>query len=80
MVRMGREIMDVFRVRSDGGEELLASKLSSQEIDGIRERFCYTKSLGPSVKIVVKPAAKLDLEFSIIAAGQELDTAEELTR
>ena len=70
--------MDVFIVRFDGVEELLASGLSSVETDEVREWFCYTKPLGPSVKIAVGPARSA-LGFSVVATGQELDIADRRT-
>ncbi len=67
--------MDVFIIRSDGGEELLASGLSSAEIDALREWFCYTKPLGQSMKIAVRPAHKHS-GFSVVTAGNEPDSAD----
>jgi hypothetical protein len=68
--------MDVFRVRSDGAEELLASGLSSKEIAALREWFCYTKPLGHGVKIAVRSGPNSGSEFSVIASGHEPDAAE----
>jgi hypothetical protein len=68
--------MDVFSVRADGGEELLASGLSSKEIEAVRDWFRYTKPLGQSMKIAVRDGPKSDSEFSVISAGHEPDTAE----
>jgi hypothetical protein len=66
--------VDVFRIRSDGREELLASGLSSEEIDEVREWFCNTKPLGPSMKIVMRSAPTSG--FSVFTAGSRPDTTE----
>ena len=68
--------MDVFRVRSDGAEELLASELSAEEVDALREWFCYTKPLGHGMKIAVRSAPKSGSGFSVVTAGQVPDTDE----
>jgi hypothetical protein len=71
-----RGTMDVFKVASDGGEELLASGLSSKEIADLRDWFCYTKPLGHGMKIAVRPAPQSGGGFSLVTAGQQLDCAE----
>jgi len=68
--------MDVFRVRSDGAEDLLASGLSSEETDELREWFCYTKPMGHSMKIVARPTPGGDSVFSLVTAGYEPDAPE----
>ena len=68
--------MDVFRIRSNGEEELLASGLSSEEVDAVWEWFCNTKPLGPSMKIAMRPVPPSECVFSVVTAGNEPDSAE----
>ena len=78
--------MDVFKVRSDGAEDLLASGLSSGETDELREWFCYTKPMDRSMKIVARSTPQGVSIFSVVTAGYETDASEkcssdlELTR
>jgi hypothetical protein len=68
--------MEVFRVRSDGAEELLASGLTSEETGDIREWFCYTKPMDRGMKIVARPMPGGDSVFSVVTAGYEPDVPE----
>jgi hypothetical protein len=68
--------VDVFKVRSDGGEELLASGLGSEETAALREWFCYTKPLGQGIKIEARAVPDLDSGFSVVTAGHQPDAAE----
>lgn len=68
--------MDVFRVRSDGAEDLLASGLSSEETGDLREWFCYTKPMERSMKIVARAMPGGDSVFSVVTAGCEPDAPE----
>ena len=66
---MRRRTVDVFRVGFNGSEELLASGLSSEEVDEIREWFCYTKPMERSMRIVVRSAPNSG--FSVLTAGHQ---------
>ena len=68
--------MDVFRVRHDGSEDLMASGLRPAEVDGIREWFSYTKPIGHGMRIVVRPTSEVDSAFSLLAAGTEPEPPE----
>lgn len=46
--------MDLFEVRSDGNEQLLAAGLTPGEVDEFLDWWRYTKPMGPSVKIIVR--------------------------
>ncbi len=63
--------MEVFKVRSDGSEELLAWGLSSAQSEDLRDWFRYTKPLDHSMKILVRGAPGGDSAFSV--AGDESD-------
>jgi hypothetical protein len=66
--------MDVFKVRPDNTEELLASGLSSHEIYELREWFSYTKPLGSDMKVVARQTSKGTPAFSVHAAGNEAES------
>ena len=68
--------MEVLRVRPDGGEELLASGLNSEEIDELRDWFCYTTPMARSMKIVARSTRGVGPCFSVVTAGHELEHAE----
>lgn len=68
--------MDLLRVRPDGAEELLASGLSSEEIDELRDWFCYTTPMASSMKIVARSIRGAGPCFSVVTAGLELEHAE----
>ena len=67
--------MDVFKVQSDGGEELLATGLSSEETDELRDWFCYTTPMDHGMKIVARPTPHGDCSFSVVTAGHEPATS-----
>jgi hypothetical protein len=63
--------MEILRVRSDGGEELLTSGLSSAESEELRDWFRYTKPMDHSMRILVRGAPDGDSAFSV--TGSESD-------
>jgi hypothetical protein len=68
--------VDVFRVRSDGCEDVLVSGLSSGEIAEIREWFCYTKPMDRNMRIVVRPSSDADSGFSVVTAGHQAEPSD----
>jgi hypothetical protein len=69
-------IVDIFSVQHDGREDLVASGIHPAEVDGLREWFCYTKPIGRTLRIVVRPTSQGDSAFSVLAAGTEPEPAE----
>jgi hypothetical protein len=61
--------MDVFTVQPDDTEQVLASGLDSEEVDELREWFCYTKPIGDDMKLVARPASEKEFIFCVHAAG-----------
>jgi len=61
--------MEVFRVRSDGAEELLKSGLSSAESDELRDWFRYTKPMEHHMKILARGAPEGDSAFSVAGSS-----------
>jgi len=58
-------------VQTDHGNELLASRLEPAELDVLREWFCYTKPIGPSIKIIATPASDEPSGFCVVATGNQ---------
>ena len=57
--------------------ELLASGLDPAELAEVREWFCYTKPMGPSLRIVATPASGGFDGFGVVAAGNQAGACEE---
>jgi hypothetical protein len=64
--------MDLFEVRSDGNEQLLAGGLTPGEVDEFLDWWRYTKPLGPSVKIMVREDSGNAIGLS--TAGMDAET------
>jgi len=58
-------------VKPDHGKKLLASGLEPDELAELREWFCYTKPLGPSIRIAATPASGGFDGFCVVAAGNQ---------
>jgi hypothetical protein len=56
--------MEVFQVQCDGKEHLVASGLSPAEAYDLWEWWCYTKPLGPDVKVVVRAGGQSRLSMN----------------
>jgi hypothetical protein len=67
--------IDVFTVRDDGCEQLLASGLGARELADLQDWWRYTKPFGSGVKIVVRADSRTIAGFS--TAGTEPGLAAE---
>lgn len=63
-------------VHSDHGEELTVG-IGPEEVDELREWFCYTKPLGPSVRVVATSTSGGYGGFRVVAAGNKPGPVEE---
>ena len=61
----------IVAVQTDHRKELIFSGLEAAELDELREWFCYTKPMGPSIKIVATPASTERAGFCVVATGTE---------
>jgi hypothetical protein len=68
----------IVSVQTHHGEELVFSELEAAELDELREWFCYTKPMGPSIKIVATPASAERAGFCVVATGTETGYVERL--
>ena len=68
--------MDVYKIHTDGTEELLAAGLSAAEVAELREWFSYTKPLGHSFTIVARQSS--DVLFSLACSGSEPESGSDL--
>ena len=56
--------IDVFAVRDDGCERLLASGLNAREYDDLRDWWRYTKPFGSGIKIVARENSQTIADFN----------------
>jgi len=56
----------------------VASELGLAELDEVREWFCYTKPIGPSIKISATAAFGEQSGFCVIATGTEVGGVEKV--
>jgi hypothetical protein len=61
--------MDVFAVRDDGCEQILASGLDASDLSELQEWWRYTKPFGSGVTIVVRADSQTIASFN--TAGTE---------
>ena len=59
-------------VQPDSRQDLVlsVSGLNPDEIHGLWEWFCYTKPIGPTIRVVA-PASSSHAGFCVVAAGNE---------
>ena len=62
--------------RTDCEEMLVLSGLEPAEIEQLRDWHCYTKPIGPSIRIMAT-AASAGIGFCVVAAGGEPGSAEQ---
>jgi hypothetical protein len=68
--------IDVFIVRNEGCEQLLAAGLDAREAGELQEWWRYTKPLGSDVKIVVRADFRTIASFR--TTGTELEVCAEV--
>jgi hypothetical protein len=56
--------------QTEHGNDAVLSGLDAAEIDELREWFCYTKPLGPDIRIAATPASG-GSGFCVVAAGMD---------
>ncbi len=57
-------------------KELVVSELKPAEIDELREWFCNTKPIGPSIRIVTPPMPDGTGGLRIVSLGTECESFE----
>jgi hypothetical protein len=60
----------------NSADELVACELDPEEIEELREWYCYTKPIGPSVKIVATMAHDASPSLYVLSVGTELGNRE----
>jgi hypothetical protein len=53
------------------GEDFALFGLDQAEVDEFREWLCYTKPIGPSIRIVAPPVSQEPSVFCAVTAGTE---------
>ena len=67
---------EIYLVRPDGEEILLSSSLSPGDIEETWEWCCYTKPIGPSVRMAFRQDSGRNL--CVTAAGTKLESSTHL--
>jgi hypothetical protein len=62
---------EIYLVQPDGGETLLLSSLDASEAQELWEWYCYTKPIGPAVRLALKQDFRSTC--CITAAGTLID-------
>jgi hypothetical protein len=70
--------MSGLAIQPDSSDEVIAAGLDPEEIDQLREWFCYTKTIGRSIKIVATPARAGSPSLYVLAAGTEPSPREQV--
>jgi hypothetical protein len=63
--------MMIVDAQTDRCLELVCSGLEPDELDELREWFCYTKPMGPGIKIVATPESGEQTGFCVEATGNQ---------
>lgn len=57
-------------------DQIIASGLDAEEIEELRDWYCYTKPIGPSIKIAATPAHEGSPGLFVLSAGTEPGSCE----
>ena len=76
-LRMEEPAVEIVTVSVEEGEEVLASDVSSAELDELREWFCYTKPIGRGMNIIARSTSGGESGFHVRATGTDPGPSDE---
>jgi hypothetical protein len=73
-------VEEIYLVRPDGGETLLSSSFDPGDLEPLWEWCCYTKPIGPSVRIAYRQDSQAGCRVTTAGTESESPRAESAER